>query len=141
MKRNTCIYHVVISLIIAMSFLCIVLFYAFDINPFLQIMVEGDYKKNKVGFEEIALDYKGEEIIVTKENYDKSSENLVKLFEKMDYEFIRVSKDYIFFCKGYDGMSGIGVMYLINENYHVSPKERLVKELDKYWVIFSEHYL
>ncbi len=38
-------------------------------------------------------------------------------------------------------MSGIGVMYLINKNYLVSPKEHYVKELDEYLVIFSEHYL
>lgn len=140
MKRNTWIYNVVILLIIVMTFLFIFM-RAFDLNPFLRMMVERDYEKNKVVFEELVLDYKDEEIVVTKENYDKSSRNLVKLFEKMDYEFIRVSKDYIFFCKGYDGMDGIGVMYLINEDYIVSPKECFVKELDEYWVIFSEHYL
>ncbi|MBR2500258.1 MAG: hypothetical protein IKB60_04180 [Clostridia bacterium] len=140
MKRNTWIYNAVILPIIILTFL-LILMCAFDLNPFLRIMAERDYEKNKVIFEEFVLNYKDEEIVVTKENYDKSSRTLEILFEKMDYEFIRVSKDYVFFCKGYDGMSGIGVMHLTNENYMVSPKEKVVKKLDEYWVIFSEHYL
>lgn len=140
MKRNTWIYNAVILPIIVLAFLLIFMS-AFDLNPFLRIMVERDYDKNTEIFEDFVLNYNDEEIVVTKEDYDKTSRTLEKLFEKMDYEFIRVTQDYVFFCKGYDGMSGIGVMYLTNENYIVSPKEKFVKELDERWVIFSEDYL
>ncbi len=87
MTRKTWIYSVVILFTIIMIILFI-LMRALGLNPFLRIMAEGDYEKNKAVFEEIIFDYKDEEIVVTKENYDKSSTNLVKLFEKMDYEFI-----------------------------------------------------
>lgn len=125
----------------AMTALSIFVVGVLGANPFHKWQAERDYKNNSEVFLQVALS--SEEIFsISKENFDENSEELCKIFNEMDYEFITFTYDGVFFCKGYDGMSGVGLYYTREGKTHnPTRKEKIIKKLDENWMIFSEHYL
>ncbi len=107
----------------------------------LEASVKKDYLNNKETFMELMIEYREKEGIIKKEEYDKHSKELNRLFNELDYEFIRFNKYGIFFCKGYDGMSGIGLLYTKDISSMETIKDKVIEEIEENWFLFSEHYL
>lgn len=107
----------------------------------LENRVETDFKNYYNIFEQIATEQSGNNKILTKDNFDKNSKELCIIFEELDYEFISFSSGAVFFYKGYKGMSGIGLCYIINQDYVFTIKLKELKKLTEKWSIFEENYL
>lgn len=101
---------------------------------------EDDFSEYYWAFEKITIQMNEKSQIITKENYDSTSLEYQLIFEKLEYQFISVSKKGIYFCKNYKGMSSFGLLYVSNESY-ISTKDKIIKRLNDEWVVFSEHYL
>lgn len=65
----------------------------------LEKNVTVDYLNNKGVFIEFVSEYKHKEGMIKKEEYDRNSELLSKLFDELDYEFVRFNNSSIFFLQ------------------------------------------
>ena len=123
-------------------FFMLVIIYTLGIRPFsnISIQAEKDYTNHKTVLMQFIIENDDSNLFITKDIYDKSSVSICTIFEDLQYQFIRVGHDNIFFCKGYDGMSGIGLLYS-ETSFTPNPKQKVIKVLDEKWMIISEHNL
>lgn len=112
------------------------------ISPFsnIDIMVEKDYVQYKIILERFIEENDERNMYMNKDLYDSSSVNACKIFEDLQYQFVRASHGNVFFCKGYNGMSGIGLLYS-KTSFIPNSKQKVLKILDENWLIISEHNL
>lgn len=120
----------------------IVIIYILGIKPFSNIdeQAEKDYVNHKEVLMQFVIENVNDNMFMTKDMYDKTSVCTCKIFEDLQYQFIRVSHGNIFFCKEYDGMTGIGLLYS-ETSFIPNPKQKVLKILDEEWVIIAEHVL
>ena len=140
MKKNI-IYLCTLTVFIVLVIGIFTTMHHIGVNPFRNVgkTIQNDYTYNRYIFEKIATNNQ-EDTFITKENYDKSSEELHFIFDTLKYESIRISYGTVFFCKNYDGMTRIG-LFFSNYSYKPTPKQNIVKKLSENWIILEEHIL
>ena len=131
----------ILLLISVISLSGIILLAVLGINPFSNIgkQVEKDYIFHNQTFMEFITENTSD-VFINYKTYDKSSSNLCKIFEDLSYQYVLKNHDFVFFCKGYDGMTGIGLLYS-EMPFSPNPKQKIIKVLDDKWFVISKHEL